>query len=104
MCFTYCKSLHSKLEISDLGLCNVNKTGFERTSLKLHLRLLSELTLREGVAISGCTILQHSSPVDGSEHRHQHPQQRTYKKHRNTELQYALHHNYHMLVITFLNF
>lgn len=48
------------------------------TSLKLQLRPLSELALSEGVAVLGCSALQHSGPVDGSKHRHQHPEQGTY--------------------------
>lgn len=40
------------------------------TSLKFQLRLLSELSLSEGVAISCPSALQHSGPVNGGKHRH----------------------------------
>ena len=56
---------------SDLG---------QLTSLKLQLRLLSELALGQGVAVSGCPALQHSGPVDGSKRRHQYPQEGTYNE------------------------
>lgn len=49
----------------------------ELTSFKLQLGLLSKLALGERVAVSGCSALQHSAPVDRSKYRHQHPQQGT---------------------------
>lgn len=70
-----CKGLKSSLVNTQ-----ENWSWAKPTSLKLQLRLLSELALSEGVAISGFSTLQYSGPVDGGKNRHQHPQQGTYKE------------------------
>ena len=46
------------------------------TGLKLQLGLLSEEALGQGEAVPGGSTLQHGTPVDGGEDRHQHSQQR----------------------------
>lgn len=50
------------------------------TCVKLQLGFLSELAVSEGVTVSGCSPLEHSGPVDGSKHRHQHSHQGTCKE------------------------
>lgn len=67
-------------------LKNKKLTGF-----KLQLRLLSELAPGEREAVPGLVRLQHCGPVDGSENRHQHPQQGTYKETQPTGLEQKNH-------------